>query len=54
MSASESAASARLFDGPLYVATGNAHKAEEIAAILAPLGIEVRLPEQLPHVVEDG
>lgn len=45
---------ARLFDGPLYVATGNPHKAEEIAAILAPLGIEVRRPDALPHVVEDG
>jgi XTP/dITP diphosphohydrolase len=43
-----------LGDGPLWVATTNAHKADEIRAILAPLGLEVRRPEQLEDVVEDG
>lgn len=38
----------------LYVATGNAHKAREIEQILAPLGWEVRVPDDLPPVVEDG
>ena len=38
----------------LYVATTNAHKAEEIRAILAAAGVEVRLPENLPEVIEDG
>ena len=33
----------------LYVATTNAHKAEEIRAILAAAGVEVRLPENLPE-----
>ena len=40
--------------GPLWVATTNAHKAAEIQAILAPLGIEVRRPTHLEEVVEDG
>jgi XTP/dITP diphosphohydrolase len=43
-----------LSGGPLHVATTNAHKAEEIRAILAPLGIEVRRPEHLEDVIEDG
>jgi len=38
----------------LYVATTNAHKAQEIAAILAPRGWRVEVPLDLPHVVEDG
>jgi XTP/dITP diphosphohydrolase len=38
----------------LLLATTNKHKAREIAAILAPLGIDVETPERLPHVVEDG
>jgi XTP/dITP diphosphohydrolase len=41
-------------DRVILVATTNAHKAQEIGDILAPLGYEVRLPEALPHVVEDG
>lgn len=41
-------------DSPLWVATTNAHKATEISAILAPLGIEVRRPEALDDVEEDG
>ena len=40
--------------GVILVATTNAHKAEEIGAILAPLGYEVRRPDDLPDVVEDG
>ena len=40
--------------GPLWVATTNAHKASEIGAILAPLGIEVRRPDLLEDVEEDG
>jgi XTP/dITP diphosphohydrolase len=43
-----------LGDGPLWVATTNAHKADEIRAILAPLGLEVRRPDHLDEVVEDG
>lgn len=38
----------------LYVATTNDHKADEIRAILAPLGIEVLRPTDLDDVVEDG
>lgn len=38
----------------LYVATTNAHKADEIRAILAPLGLEVRRPDPLPDVEETG
>ena len=38
----------------IYVATTNDHKAQEIRAILAPLGIEVLRPEGLADVVEDG
>ncbi|MDA1195213.1 MAG: RdgB/HAM1 family non-canonical purine NTP pyrophosphatase [Planctomycetota bacterium] len=40
--------------GPILVATTNAHKAAEIAAILAPTGLEVRPAPFMPHVVEDG
>jgi XTP/dITP diphosphohydrolase len=36
----------------IVVATGNAHKAQEIRAILAPLGIEVEMPESLPDTPE--
>jgi len=36
------------------LATTNRHKAREIAAILAPLGVEVEVPASLPAVVEDG
>jgi len=43
-----------LVEGPLWVATTNAHKAAEIRAILAPLDIAVRQPEYLADVVEDG
>jgi XTP/dITP diphosphohydrolase len=39
---------------PIYVATTNAHKAEEIAAILAPSGWVVRPAPALPEVIEDG
>jgi len=45
---------AALSGGRLWVATTNAHKAAEIGAILAPLSIEVRRPEVLRDVVEDG
>jgi XTP/dITP diphosphohydrolase len=38
----------------VLLATTNRHKAREIAAILAPLGIEVDVPASLPPVVEDG
>jgi XTP/dITP diphosphohydrolase len=38
----------------LHLATTNAHKAAEIAAILAPFGIEVRVPDRLPDVEETG
>lgn len=38
----------------LLLATTNRHKAREIAAILAPFGIEVEVPATLPAVVEDG
>ena len=38
----------------LLLATTNRHKAREIAAILAPLGIETEVPAALPPVVEDG
>ncbi len=38
----------------LLLATTNRHKAREIAAILAPYGIEVEVPPALPPVVEDG
>jgi XTP/dITP diphosphohydrolase len=38
----------------LVLATTNRHKAREIAAILAPSGIEVEVPATLPPVVEDG
>ena len=41
--------------GPrLVLATTNRHKAREIAAILAPLGIGVDVPASLPPVEEDG
>lgn len=43
-----------LGEGPLWLATTNAHKAAEIRAILAPLGLEVRRPEALEDVEEDG
>jgi XTP/dITP diphosphohydrolase len=39
---------------PLFVATTNAHKAAEIAAILAPTGLGVVRAPALPEVVEDG
>ncbi len=39
---------------PLYVATTNAHKAQEIRAILAGAGVDVLVPSDLPEVVEDG
>jgi len=42
------------FTGPLYVATGNPHKAREVTEILAPLRIQVHVPEDLPHVEETG
>ncbi len=38
----------------LLLATTNRHKAREIAAILAPYGIDVEVPPALPPVVEDG
>jgi XTP/dITP diphosphohydrolase len=38
----------------IYLATTNEHKAEEIRAILAPYGLDVRVPPDLPDVVEDG
>jgi len=38
----------------VVLATTNRHKAREIAAILAPFGLEVDVPEALPPVVEDG
>lgn len=38
----------------LVAATGNPHKAEEIAAILEAIGFEVVLPTALPEVIEDG
>jgi XTP/dITP diphosphohydrolase len=38
----------------LHLATTNRHKAEEVRAILEPLGVEVVLPERLPPVAEDG
>jgi XTP/dITP diphosphohydrolase len=38
----------------LLLATTNAHKAREIAAILRPFGFEVEAPRALPEVVEDG
>lgn len=49
----------RLIGGePLLFATTNPHKVEEVAAILAPLGIEVvgldTLEERPPEPVEDG
>jgi len=45
--------------GPIYVATTNAHKAEEIAAILADAlpegrGIDIRPAPEMPEVIEDG
>lgn len=40
--------------GPIYVATTNAHKAEEIAAILADTGLDIRPAPALPEVIEDG
>jgi len=40
--------------GPIFVATTNAHKASEIAAILAPTGLEFRPAPDLPEVEEDG
>ena len=42
--------------GPVRVvlATTNRHKAREIAAVLAPLGIVVDVPASLPPVEEDG
>lgn len=38
----------------LHLATTNAHKAEEIRAILTSYGIEIHVPADLPDVVEDG
>ena len=38
----------------VVLATTNRHKAREIAAILAPLGIAVDVPAALPPVDEDG
>lgn len=38
----------------IVLATTNRHKAGEIAALLAPFGIEVEVPPDLPEVVEDG
>ncbi len=38
----------------VLLATTNRHKAREIAAILAPFGLEVEVPASLPPVVEDG
>ena len=38
----------------LFAATGNAHKAREIAQILGAIGYNVRVPLDLPDVVEDG
>ena len=38
----------------VILATTNRHKAREIAAILAPFGVEVEVPTALPPVVEDG
>ncbi len=46
--------SAPAIDGPIYVATTNAHKAAEIAAILAPTGLDIRPAPHMPEVVEDG
>jgi XTP/dITP diphosphohydrolase len=40
--------------GPIYVATTNAHKAQEIAAILAGTGLDIRPAPALAEVVEDG
>ncbi|MHC5009575.1 MAG: RdgB/HAM1 family non-canonical purine NTP pyrophosphatase [Planctomycetota bacterium] len=36
------------------LATTNRHKAGEIAALLAPFGVEVRVPDALPDVEETG
>ena len=38
----------------LVLATTNAHKAREIAQILAAVGIDVRVPDRLPPVEETG
>jgi XTP/dITP diphosphohydrolase len=38
----------------LFVATTNAHKAEEIRGILEPFGIDVERPARLAPVLEDG
>jgi XTP/dITP diphosphohydrolase len=38
----------------VVLATTNRHKAREIAAILAPFGVEVEVPATLPPVAEDG
>ncbi|MDT8390141.1 MAG: RdgB/HAM1 family non-canonical purine NTP pyrophosphatase [Lentisphaeria bacterium] len=46
-----------MLEKKLYVATGNTHKVEEIAGILAPLGIQVSGMDAfggMPAVVEDG
>jgi XTP/dITP diphosphohydrolase len=40
--------------GPIYVATTNAHKAREIAEILADTGLDIRPAPELPEVIEDG
>ena len=40
--------------GPLFAATGNPHKAREMADILAAARVDVRRPSSLPPVVEDG
>lgn len=45
--------------GPIYVATTNAHKAQEIADILAEaipagMGLDIRPAPAMPDVVEDG
>ena len=38
----------------LVLATTNPHKVREIGQILAPFGIDVVAPDDLPPVVEDG
>lgn len=38
----------------LVAATGNAHKAAEIAQILGTIGFDVQMPASLPNTVEDG
>jgi XTP/dITP diphosphohydrolase len=43
-----------LLSGPIFVATTNVHKAQEIAAILAETGLDIRPAPTMPDVVEDG